>query len=274
MSVVILYCCSRSYEVNLVIHYSTDLIYDLPSLIIHYRIQAIMDTGIVPRIVELLPYHDKLKSQNAALEIIGSFVSGDDKQTQTVLNSNILIPLNEILENEKSSNEVIRKTIFIISNIAAGTIEQIQLLIDHKIILKLIILFEREVGIVDILKEAGWSLTNVTSGGTPEQIYELIDIGIIKALCILLHINDGKTPLIAMEGLENILKIGILLDKKQNNGTNENRIISLIRIAKGIEEMYLYANKNRQSMHNYLSDTDDAIQQKAESMIKNYFYNK
>lgn len=60
----------------------------------------------------------------------------------------------------------------------------------------------------DIKKEAAWALSNATSGGTHEQIKYLVHIGCIKPLCELLVCSDVRIVTVALEGLENILKVG------------------------------------------------------------------
>jgi Armadillo/beta-catenin-like repeat len=60
----------------------------------------------------------------------------------------------------------------------------------------------------DIKKEAAWALSNATSGGTHDQIKYLVQIGCIKPLCELLVCSDVRIVTVALEGLENILKVG------------------------------------------------------------------
>ena len=60
----------------------------------------------------------------------------------------------------------------------------------------------------DIKKEAAWALSNATSGGTADQIKYLVQCGCIKPLCDLLTCSDVRIVTVALEGLENILKIG------------------------------------------------------------------
>jgi len=57
-------------------------------------------------------------------------------------------------------------------------------------------------------KEAAWAIVNATSGGTPEQIRYLVDQGTIPPLCDFLTSMDVKIIQVALNGLENILKVG------------------------------------------------------------------
>lgn len=60
----------------------------------------------------------------------------------------------------------------------------------------------------DIKKEAAWAISNATSGGRHEQIHTLVQAGAIKPLCDLLTCSDPRIITVALEGIENILKVG------------------------------------------------------------------
>ncbi len=59
----------------------------------------------------------------------------------------------------------------------------------------------------DIRKEAAWAISNATSGGSPEQIKYLVEQGCITPLCELLVCTEPKIVTVALEALENILKV-------------------------------------------------------------------
>ena len=63
-------------------------------------------------------------------------------------------------------------------------------------------------GEFDIRKEAVWAISNATSGGMPMQIRFMVARGVIPPLCRLLQVPDPKVVVVALEGLDNILKAG------------------------------------------------------------------
>ena len=66
-------------------------------------------------------------------------LSGDDAQTQVLLNLDLLPRLRKLLSHSKPS--ILKDTCFTLSNIAAGNHSQIQQLIDAKVFPALMLLF-------------------------------------------------------------------------------------------------------------------------------------
>merc|ERR1711957_1001303 len=96
----------------------------------------------------------------------------------------------------------------------------------------------------DIRKEAAWAISNATSGGSPQQIKFLVQQGCIRPLCDLLTVNDVKIVTIALEGLENILKVGE--DEATSTGTH-NQMSTYVAEAEGlnkIEELQQHSNND------------------------------
>jgi hypothetical protein len=93
-----------------------------------------------------------------------------------------------------------------VSNITAGSGEQIQRVLDANLIPPLITMLRDES--FDIQKEAAWAISNATSGGNATQIRFLAESGAISALCGLFSCTDPKIIMVALEGIENILRAG------------------------------------------------------------------
>lgn len=181
------------------------------------KIQAVIESGVVRRLVDLLMHHSTAV-QTPALRSVGNIVTGDDLQTQVVLASGALPALLALLSSPK---EGIRKeACWTVSNITAGSPAQIQAVIDANIIPPLINILQH--ADFKTKKEACWALSNATSGGLqePNQIRYLVSQGCIKPLCDLLTSTDNKIIQVALDGLENILKVGEA-DKEMNGGVNK-----------------------------------------------------
>merc|ERR1711885_117182 len=118
--------------------------------------------------------HPSPSVQTPALRTVGNIVTGDDLQTQIIINFSALPCLHALLGNPKKG----------------------------------------------IRKEAAWAISNATSGGTPEQIKFLVQQACIPPLCELLSVADVKIIIVALEALENILKVGDAEAKQTQGGHN------------------------------------------------------
>lgn len=72
-------------------------------------------------------------------------------------------------------------------------------------------------------REAAWAITNATSGGTPDQIRYLVAQDCIPPLCFLLTVMDSKVVHVALNGLENILRLGE--QDAAQNGINQFAVL-------------------------------------------------
>ncbi|NXP60723.1 IMA7 protein, partial [Chloropsis cyanopogon] len=217
------------------------------------KIQAVVDSGVCRRLVELLMHND-YKVASPALRAVGNIVTGDDIQTQVILNCSALPCLLHLLSSPKES--IRKEACWTISNITAGNRAQIQAVIDANIFPVLIEILQKAE--FRTRKEAAWAITNATSGGTPEQIRYLVNLGCIKPLCDLLTVMDSKIVLVALNGLENILRLGE--QEATQSGTGINPYCSLIEEAYGLDKIeFLQSHENQE------------IYQKAFDLIEHYF---
>ncbi|XP_020267163.1 importin subunit alpha-4-like [Asparagus officinalis] len=178
------------------------------------RIQAVIEADVCPRLVELL-LHPTPTVLIPALRTVGNIVTGDDAQTQFIIDNKVLPCLLQLLtHNYKKS--IKKEACWTISNITAGTRTQIQAVIDSNIIGPLVYLLQNAE--FEIKKEAAWAISNATSGGSHEQIQYLVSQGCIKPLCDLLICPDPRIVTVCLEGLENILKVGE--SNKESGETN------------------------------------------------------
>uniref|UniRef100_A0A8C4RTJ4 Importin subunit alpha n=1 Tax=Erpetoichthys calabaricus TaxID=27687 RepID=A0A8C4RTJ4_ERPCA len=217
------------------------------------KIQAVIDSGVCRRLVELL-MHTDYKVISPALRAVGNIVTGDDIQTQVILNCSALPCLLHLLSSPKES--IRKEACWTVSNITAGNRAQIQAVIDSNIFPLLIEILQKAE--FRTRKEAAWAITNATSGGTPEQIKYLVSLNCIKPLCDLLTVMDSKIVQVALNGLENILRLGE--QEAKQNGTGINPYCALIEEAYGLDKIeFLQSHENQE------------IYQKAFDLIEHYF---
>ncbi|KAJ8439222.1 hypothetical protein Cgig2_030157 [Carnegiea gigantea] len=88
------------------------------------KIQAVIEAGVCPRLIQLL-LHPSPTVLIPALRTVGNIVTGDDAQTQYVLDNNALPCLYQLLtQNHKKS--IKKEACWTISNVTAGNRAQIQ----------------------------------------------------------------------------------------------------------------------------------------------------
>jgi HEAT repeat protein len=215
------------------------------------RIQAVIESGIARKMVELL-LHTSFSVQTPALRTVGNIVTGDDYQTQIIINVSVLPCLNALLNSPKKG--IKKEACWTISNITAGNRVQIQAVIEAQIIPRLIVLLRN--ADFDIRKEAAWALSNATSGGSPDQIRYMVDQNLIEPMCELLQCADPRIILVALEGLENLLKVG----EKDSKDSGTNEYVLLIEEHRGVDYI--------ESLQNH---PNNEIYEKAVSILETYF---
>lgn len=194
------------------------------------KIKAVVESGVVKRLVELL-LHQSLSVQTPSLRTVGNIVTGDDIQTQFVINVSALPCLLNLLNSPKKS--IRKEACWTISNITAGNKEQIGAVIDSNIIPPLIAILTN--ADFDVKKEAAWAISNATSGGTAEQTKYLVQQGCIEPLCNLLSVHDSRIVSVALEGLENILRVG--QKDKDATGADYNEYSRAIESVGGLDKI-------------------------------------
>lgn len=222
------------------------------------HIQAVIEANIPRRLVELL-MHASTSVQTPALRSVGNIVTGDDVQTQIIINNGALPALLHLLSSSKDG--IRKEACWTLSNITAGNSTQIQSVIDSGVIPPLIGLLSQ--GDFKTRKEACWAISNATSGGLqkPEHIRYLVKEGAIKPLCDLLACPDNKIIQVALDGLENILKIGDMdKDAQATSGDNVNRFALYIEEVGGMEKI-----------HDCQNNANEEIYMKAYNIIEKYF---
>jgi importin subunit alpha-1 len=161
-----------------------------------------------------------------------------------------------------SSKEAIRKeACWTISNITAGNCNQIQSVIDANLIPPLIHLLQH--GEFKTKKEACWAISNATSGGLakPEQIRYLVhqvhrciffssdSQGCIKPLCDLLGSMDNKIIQVALDGLENILRVSEADRGDPPLPGSINKYALFIEEANGMEKIHECQTNSNQEIY-------------------------
>lgn len=228
------------------------------------RIQAVVNGNCLSRLVQLLT-HSQASIQTPALRTVGNVVTGNDVQTQAVLDCQGLMPA--LLSLLTSPRKVVRKeATWTVSNIMAGKPGQIDVVLRAQMVPILL----RHLGgsEAEVRKEAAWAIGNALSSGRQDQIGQLIEAGAIKPICDILANRHVSLPLlkVMLHGLEVVLKCGELKVRATGKYGAVNPCVLAVEDCGGLdfiealqnhedEEIYL---KAVQLIETYFGDDDDA----------------
>uniref|UniRef100_A0A672JER0 Importin subunit alpha n=1 Tax=Salarias fasciatus TaxID=181472 RepID=A0A672JER0_SALFA len=144
------------------------------------RIEVVLRTGIIPRLMELLNH--------------------EDTYVMVVIDAGCLEVLPKLLRHSKSS--VQKEAAWALSNIAAGPSKQIQQLINCGLFAPLVELLRS--GYFKSQREAVWVVKNITIRGTMDQMIFVIRIGALEAIIRLLQVPDAKVVMVILDTINNL----------------------------------------------------------------------
>ena len=166
------------------------------------KIDAVLETGISARLVELLTRYPSINLKVPVLRTVGHILTGNDSQTQVMLRHSVLTCLLPLLSHPRRSLR--RETCWALSNVTAGTWTQIQAVIDAGAIPKLIHILGS--GEFDVQREAMYALSNALSGGQPQQIKCIVSQGLLPPLCNLFACVDPQMLTLCLDTLERLFR--------------------------------------------------------------------
>jgi len=169
------------------------------------QIQAVIDSGVTGRLVELLTHKDSTV-RTSALRTVGNLITGSEAHTQAVLDCGVLQHLRTLLRH--SDQAVRREACWTLSNICAGTEKQVAAVFAADIIPPLLAIMQFDEWAVQ--KEAAWAIINVaTDCGLDAQVLYMVQKGAIPRLCALFaRCPESELLTAGLKAMERILRIG------------------------------------------------------------------
>ncbi|ESQ49490.1 hypothetical protein EUTSA_v10020485mg [Eutrema salsugineum] len=203
------------------------------------KIQTVIEANVCARLIGL-SVHRLPSVVTPALRAIGNIVTGNDSQTQHIIDLQALPCLLNLLKGPY--NKTIRKeACWAVSNITAGCQSQIQAVFDADICPALFNLLQNSE--LDVKNEAAWAICNAIAGGSYRQILFLVNQDCIKPLCHLLTSSETQLVMLCLEALDKILKVGEVCNTRHAEGiyqcpqTHVNPHAQMIEEAEGLEKI-------------------------------------
>lgn len=169
------------------------------------RIELVVNCGIIPRLVSFVVMGDG-GLQESALRTIGNIVTSKEKHVKMIIDSGVLNHFALLLMHQNVSIQ--KEAAWTISNITAGPKEHIEAVISHNLV-PFLVTFLVQGPTEEVQREAVWAVGNITAGGTPQQVYYLLQTGVLKPLCVLLNAKDAKILVVILEAMTNIIVVRI-----------------------------------------------------------------
>ncbi|KAG9044596.1 Importin alpha subunit (Karyopherin alpha subunit) (Serine-rich RNA polymerase I suppressor protein) [Tulasnella sp. UAMH 9824] len=167
-------------------------------------VEAILATGIAPRLVELCSAKQN-EQRYHALRCVGQFTAGTDAATEAAVQAGLPTALRFCIPSEHVGTRI--SACWAASNIAAGSLSQAQSLFDND----LIPLIFRVLSIKDEemkpRNEASWVLSILTGKGQEHNdfLVRLVQANCMEALAAGLSTSSSSTLSNLIEGLENVV---------------------------------------------------------------------
>lgn len=212
------------------------------------KIQVVVDSGIIPKLVDLLA-STEVVVLTPALRAVGNIVTGTDIQTDAIIAAGGLQYLGVLLQHHRTN--IVKEAAWAISNITAGNMDQIQHVINAGLLPPLINVLKN--GDFKSQKEAAWAVTNLTSGGSVQQLAQLVQLGVLVPFCNLLDAKDWKTILVVLDGLTNILNAAMKMGEAE-------RVAYMIEEVGGLDRLEALQQHDAEQVY-----------QKAVAMIDTFF---
>ena len=185
------------------------------------RIQTVLDSGVLPRVIS------KLADENydicyTALRVVANLVTGNNDQTQTVLDAGAALAIRKLL-SVPQKDEVTKECLWLIRSVAGGTPSQLQHLINLDFTLLVVDLITSQQLSTEVMRGAVCVLRNAMEGGTKEHRTAFFNEGFVPAFvaCLKHSGSCAEADKVSLKGLEFLMEHGTTL-----SGSGDNPCVS------------------------------------------------
>uniref|UniRef100_A0A8C9GV28 Importin subunit alpha n=1 Tax=Piliocolobus tephrosceles TaxID=591936 RepID=A0A8C9GV28_9PRIM len=150
-------------------------------------IQEVINSGVVPYIVNFLKYDDKTDLQFEAAWVLTNIASGSQEQTKVVIDNNAVPYLVRLLNSEKE--DVCEQAVWALGNIAGDSAECREYVLNENS-LPLLLKILRTSHKRTLIRNAAWTLSNLCRG-KPAPKFEIVSKA-LPTLALLIYNDDEE----------------------------------------------------------------------------------
>ena len=207
-------------------------------------VDMILATGIASHLVSLLNGSTSLAMKTAALRTVGAILSGNEGQTQRMIDAGVIPALSKLLEMDRKA--IRREACWALSNIAGGSSQQVQALFDATPPVFPKVLEIVRTSTLDVRKEALWVLINGIESCSWESILYLVDtLQVLRVLCEMLSISNAAVLTVVLQCVHKLLKRAA--DKDQ-----VDRFIAVLADLNAIDAIENLQSHGSAEVHRYI----------------------
>lgn len=197
-------------------------------------IQSVIDSGVVPRVVELLGSDLDPTLQLECAWVLTNIASGDSKQTTYVLRSGALPVLVRLLSSPDDA--VKEQVVWAVGNLAGDGTSSRDVCLAHGVMEPLVSILQSQCK-EEMLKNAVWCLSNLCKGKGPDRAPIAALAPCLPALATVLHTSENAEVLTDAawcysyvtdgenERIQAVLESGVAVRLIQLLGHPDNKVV-------------------------------------------------
>lgn len=162
----------------------------------------ILEMELIPQLIAFVQAQSE-GVRRPALRCVGNLATGDDEQTQELLDAGLLNFLSPLISEKNSSR---KEAIWCLSNITAGNRQQVLTVFSHPISRELMKTMND--CDLEIRREAVWAASNAFHTMERAEVAEVVALGVLESLVETLQCRDPRMLLVTIEAVLNLLKNG------------------------------------------------------------------
>jgi len=164
------------------------------------RIERLVRSGVVPRLVELIS-SPTLSISIPCIRTLGNISTGTTFQTQSLLDADFIETARPLLNSHKKS--VRKEVLWALSNITAGEPDQIAIFTSNQEVLASTLSMARN-DVADVAREAIWVLSNALAHCNEDSRKVLLNCGVLEVFKWHLNSDSEKILCLILEALKNL----------------------------------------------------------------------